>query len=637
VFGVQEINVLFPDLPGHAGAQLMAPSFFDHRQAASAPSIGHESSAISSLPELLRHGGLTPVFQLIAHLPQADVLGFEALIRGPEGSALQWPQALFAQARALGLTHELERQCCRLAVAEFVRLGLPGRLFLNVSPSALLANAQPQDDLIDLVTDLGLAPQRIVIELTESVCPDSQLESLRQRTDLCRNRGMQVAIDDLGEGYSGLRRWLELRPGFVKLDRSLLRSLEHDPLRRQLIRSLQDAARISGAVLVAEGVENDFQLRFLLETGVECAQGFFLGRPEPTPEGELPGMLNEHLEGERKARQRASRDAWSGIAPASTTAAKLLRQGPVVTPETCNNDVCDVFTENPAVQSLPVVKDGIPVGMIMRSTLVDRFAKPYQRELYGRKACRVFMDDDPIIVDRATSLPELSHIVVRADAHQLISDFIITDKGQYAGIGTSLDLLRELTDLQISAARYANPLTQLPGNVLIDQQIDLLLHEGGSFSVCYVDLDNFKPFNDVFGYKKGDEVIQLTGRLLSGLADPSQDFVGHIGGDDFILLWRSVDWSLRCERILVSFQSAMLELGGAAGGFAAGYYAEDRRGKRQFYSYPSLSIGALTVEPGHFDSHHAIASAAADAKAQAKKTPGNSLFIERRRMNGGAV
>jgi GGDEF domain-containing protein len=182
--------------------------------------------------------------------------------------------------------------------------------------------------------------------------------------------------------------------------------------------------------------------------------------------------------------------------------------------------------------------------------MIDHFARPYQRELYGKKSCSLFMDANPLIADHETSLQELSYTMVQSDAHHLFNGFIITEHGRYLGMGTGHDLMREITQMQINAARYANPLTQLPGNVPINEHIDRLLHSGSRFWVCYCDLDHFKPFNDVYGYRKGDDVIQLTGEMLSGHCDPNRDFIGHIGGDDFMILFQSEDWEARCQAML---------------------------------------------------------------------------------------
>lgn len=205
-------------------------------------------------------------------------------------------------------------------------------------------------------------------------------------------------------------------------------------------------------------------------------------------------------------------------------------------------------------------------------------------------------------------------------------------------MGTGHDLMREITRMQISAANQANPLTLLPGNVPINERIDRLLESCVRFRVCYFDLDHFKPFNDTYGYRKGDDVIQLTGRILAGNADPGLDFVGHIGGDDFIILFQSEDWEDRCRAILAAFGTAILGHYSAADCERGGFISEDRRGGRIFYSIISASIGAVKINPGQYYSHSQIASTVAEAKKQAKKITGNSLFIDRRKeQNAGFI
>jgi diguanylate cyclase (GGDEF)-like protein len=272
----------------------------------------------------------------------------------------------------------------------------------------------------------------------------------------------------------------------------------------------------------------------------------------------------------------------------------------------------------------------VPLGLIARIDLVDRFARLYSRDVYGKKPCTTFMDAAPVIAEQDTSLQELSEIMVAADRHHLSNGFIITDKGRYLGMGSGHDLMREITQMQITAARYANPLTLLPGNVPINEHIERLLQKQVPFAACYVDLDHFKPFNDAYGYRKGDDVIQLTGRILTAHGDPRRDFIGHIGGDDFLVLFQSEDWERRCRMTSEAFAAAIPHHYSSEHRLRGGFASEDRRGRRVFHPLISLSLGAVQVEPGRFVSHHQIAAAAAEAKRQAKKIPGNSLFIERR-------
>jgi diguanylate cyclase (GGDEF)-like protein len=183
--------------------------------------------------------------------------------------------------------------------------------------------------------------------------------------------------------------------------------------------------------------------------------------------------------------------------------------------------------------------------------------------------------------------------------------------------------------MQIDAARYANPLTLLPGNVPISEQMDSLLHAGAEFVACYCDLDNFKPFNDVYGFKKGDEVIQLTGRLLTEICGP-HDFLGHIGGDDFIVIFQSEHWEQRCEVLLTRIEESFPQLYSEPDRKNGGIETEDRQGEKRFHPFVSLSIGAIVVDSSQYESHHDVSAACVNAKKQAKKIIGNSLFVERR-------
>jgi diguanylate cyclase (GGDEF)-like protein len=276
-----------------------------------------------------------------------------------------------------------------------------------------------------------------------------------------------------------------------------------------------------------------------------------------------------------------------------------------------------------------VTIDGHPVGLISRYTMIDGFARPFRRELYGKRPCEMMMDRSALVVEKTVSLQDLSDLILQSEPHHLSVGFIITDNGQYIGMGSGHDLLRLVTQMQINAARYANPLTLLPGNVPISEQIDSLLQTGTSFVACYCDLDHFKPFNDVYGYQKGDEIIQQTGRLLTEVCGP-YDFIGHIGGDDFIILFQSEHWEKRCELLLSRITDTFPLLYTEEDRQRGGIETEDRQGERRFHPVLSLSIGAVVVEPDRFHSHHEVSSAAAIAKKHAKGIPGNSLFVERR-------
>ncbi|MGK5015544.1 MULTISPECIES: GGDEF domain-containing protein [unclassified Janthinobacterium] len=584
-----------------------------------------------ALHEILAGRKLSALFQPIIHMHSGDIIGYEGLIRGPSDSPLHAPMNLFKVARAHDLTLEVEHLCRQVVLERFAELQLPGKLFLNVSPECLLLRNARHGETLEYIEHIGINPDRVIIELTENQ-PTYDYELMREAVLHYRNMGFQIAIDDLGEGFSSLRLWSELRPEYVKIDMHFIQGINHDPVKLQFVRSIQEIAEKSGTLVIAEGIEAQTELLVLRDLGVAFGQGYHLGRPNAVPARALPAEVVQALgrNGVAVYPQRSS------LEKNGSSIRKLLHRVAAVSPQRNNNEVYDIFLKEPKLMIIPVVDDGVPLGLISRFEMIDHFARPYQRELYGKKSCSLFMDATPLIADHETSLQELSYTMVQSDAHHLFNGFIITEEGRYLGMGTGHDLMREITQMQINAARYANPLTQLPGNVPINEHIDRLLHSGARFWVCYCDLDHFKPFNDVYGYRKGDDVIQLTGEILSSHCDPNRDFIGHIGGDDFMILFQSEDWETRCQAILERFAAAILAYYSTSDCERGGYISEDRQGKKVFYSLISLSLGVIKVEAHQYYTHHQIATQAAEAKKQAKKIHGNSLFLDRRQGAGVA-
>ena len=266
------------------------------------------------------------------------------------------------------------------------------------------------------------------------------------------------------------------------------------------------------------------------------------------------------------------------VARRTATVVKLLVEIPQVGPDSSNDTVLQIFEAHPEFDALPVVRDGVPEGIIHRHRFVELFVRPFYREVHGKRACTLYMDANPLVVDATLTVEELGETLAESDQRYLSEGFIICNDGRYAGLGRSQDLIREMTRLRLESARYANPLTLLPGNVPINEAIDQLLAGGVHFVAAYGDLNHFKSFNDVYGYSLGDEMIKLTARVLGDAIDPALDFLGHIGGDDFIVLFQSDDWERRCINALTAFDRNARGLFDAKDLARGWISAEDRRG-----------------------------------------------------------
>lgn len=572
----------------------------------------------------MRERNLDILFQPILDIRNEHITGFEALARGPSTSPLHLPQDLFQAATASGYRVDMEKIALSRALEEFHRLGLPGQLFCNVSPEVLKHLADDPEQLLGQADGLHIARKRLTLEITEGE-QDYDYAGLRKAVSLFKSEDVKIALDDLGEGFSSLRLWSELRPEYVKIDKHFISGIDQDPVKLQFVKSILHIAEDAHAAVIAEGVETPLQLLLLRDLGVELVQGFLIGKPLSQPVRSVGTDVEIHLS-KGKISVFPNVRAQAGVPRAK----KLLIPAPSVSSSSSYTSVLNLLLDHSDLYAIPVVEGDKPVGLIHRFALMDRFSRQYSREIYGKKKCSIFMDPNPLIVDKNTPITELSKQVVNKGRSTFMDGFILTDNGRYLGVGSGYDLMREITEMQIVAARYANPLTMLPGNVPIAEHAGRLMDSNVAFCAAYFDLDNFKPYNDVYGFRRGDAVIQFTATILCRHVHPEMDFVGHIGGDDFFILFQSPDWEQRCLAILNEFDSGKASFFDGEHMAQGGYSSEDRRGSMVQHPLLSLSVGALYVAPGQFQQHQEIFGAASAAKQMAKRTAGSSLFVEQR-------
>jgi len=225
---------------------------------------------------------VTPVFQPILAFSTGEVLAYEGLIRGPADSPLHAPTLLFEAATRAGFLTELNMLCARKVVRQFARLGLRRQLFLNITPQTVLEVKDDVQRISRFIRDCGIDLAQVTIELTENqYITDRSI--FGEALMLFRGAGFRVALDDLGEGFSSLRLWSELRPDFVKIDMHFVQGVSGDRVKYQFLQSLQQIARGCGSALVAEGVETEADFCVLRDLGIDNAQGFLIGRAAQKP------------------------------------------------------------------------------------------------------------------------------------------------------------------------------------------------------------------------------------------------------------------------------------------------------------------------------------------------------------------
>ncbi len=572
---------------------------------------------LSALSSILTQSGLHSLFQPIICLSERRILGYEALTRGPSNSPLHSPIALFAVARQAGRLSELEIACRQSACRRFNEQQLPGKLFLNVSPESLLEAAHQHGRTLQLLQDLGIAQSQVVIELTEQT-PIDDFQLLQTALHHYRAMGFSIALDDLGAGYSSLRLWSELRPDYVKIDRHFIDGIHQDALKREFVGSILQIAKASRAQVIAEGIELPEELAVLTEMGVDLVQGYLLGRPQEHPSRDARALMPKH-----DSSAVALNDEGSDLSA-------LLNDQPAVQRDTPTATVLEAFRRQANLNSLAVLDEqGQPCGIVHRHSLSDALLKPFATDLFARKPISRLMNDDFLAVEISQSLQQVSRLITSRARQRIEEDFIITLNGSYLGLGRVIDVLKLITELKIQQARYANPLTLLPGNVPIQQCLTRLLQQARESIICYVDIDSFKPFNDIYGYGRGDEVLLCLAQCLNERIDPTRDFVGHIGGDDFLLVLGPEDWRKRLNQLLDDFQSQCRRFYRPEHLEAGCFVAPNRQGVRQEFALLSLSIGVVHLRPEACAALDAsqLAEMASQAKHHAKGVVGFSVYL----------
>jgi EAL domain-containing protein (putative c-di-GMP-specific phosphodiesterase class I) len=223
-----------------------------------------------------------PVFQPIVELPSRAIVGYEALTRFADGVA---PIDRFLEAAEVGMGFEFEIAAVKAAIAAAVDLPRDAFLALNVSPSLVIESSL-------LIRAISGADRPIVIELTEhEVIEDYSA----LRSAMFKIPDVQYAVDDAGAGYASFRHILELAPQYAKLDRTIIRAIEHDAMRQALVAGLDYYAVRTRCQLIAEGVETEAEADELVALGIHLAQGHLFGKPEAVASASEPAIAETSL------------------------------------------------------------------------------------------------------------------------------------------------------------------------------------------------------------------------------------------------------------------------------------------------------------------------------------------------------
>ncbi|MEW2265699.1 GGDEF domain-containing protein [Streptomyces sp. NPDC047853] len=518
-------------------------------------------------------------FQPVVNLMTGGVAALEILARPETGDIL-------AEARR---DPELDG---RLAVSAFRAAARKETLLpLHVNVFAgTLADLGGLRYLHDAVREAGRLPW----EVTLDVCPPYAhvpRRALLEAVGVLRGQGFRICADGVGDGDAPLRLLADLAPELVKLDASLL-------TRPAAVRAMRVLCDESGALLSVEGVETELQCAAARAAGAQLAQGELFAPPARLPVADVYVPPGPH------AALPASRSG--------PPVRQFVRPAALLPSTASAGQVRALLTGSPDVSGVLLVdRDGVPVRSLHRSRFLLSMSGRYGHALYAdRPAAK--LGDPPRTVGVDATAWEVLDVVAVGDRDRTSDDVTVVDAyGRCVGVVRLADLVRALAESRVEEAARLNPLTRLPGSEAVTAEVDRWVAEGRAFALSRLDVDDFKRVNDGAGFAAGDDLIRAVGRALLQAATGSA-CVGHIGGDDFLVLTDPEG--------LDPLAAAVLDVPWSAGGRCV-----------------TLSLATVLCAPGSVPGHRQAAACLAPLKEAAKALRGASWVLGRAGAQGYEV
>lgn len=223
------------------------------------------------------------LYQPIVSLRDFSIFGFEALSSAVGGAGIESAEMLFALAEEVNLSTQLDRVCRRRALTNAQRWLGDARLFLNTNPRTVEEIGTREDALFHLFQNGGVPPNRVILEITERSAIGN-MAVFEATLNRFRDHGIGVAVDDAGAGYATLNTIARLKPDFLKFDMALVRDIDKDRVKQELLATVQELGRRVNARVIAEGIETRAELETLVRAGVDFGQGYLLSKPKPGKE-----------------------------------------------------------------------------------------------------------------------------------------------------------------------------------------------------------------------------------------------------------------------------------------------------------------------------------------------------------------
>jgi len=539
-------------------------------------------------------GRLDFVFQPIVNVATGVCFGFEAFLRNHENLGFHTQQALFDNCHEKGILDAAQLQLWELAIARFTATekARGKRLFLNMDSRSLDEHGLVPRHIKGLLAHYDLPESAVAFDINR-MPPAGETAGGRAADNKdwlrpFRRNGCKLSLDQYGAAM-GAQLLHVTEPDFIKIDPFFVRDVWNDSRKKLLLSQMVSLAHLLGIVVVASGVETEKEFMVCKEIGCDLVQGHMVARPDA--ELELFPHAYPHIEqlarNDRRHKggdQKIILDQMERIEPLSVEA------NVTAVFERLRSDTNQTFV--PIVDLM-----GQPLGIIREANIKNYAYSPFGKDLISNKGLGRKLRDFIVRCPIAEVHTSVENIMAIYSGEEEAEGILLVEQMRYVGFLSARSIIRVINEKNLAQARDQNPLTKLPGNALINAFVnDSLTLAEESFVYAYVDFDNFKPFNDKYGFRLGDRAILLFAELMRKRIEP-QHFLGHIGGDDFFIGFVGVglaEAERQVAELLAVFRGdaeSFYDADARAAGFIT---AQDREGNLK--QFPLLGASAAVVE-----------------------------------------
>lgn len=541
-----------------------------------------------ALDYIISNKQIRTVFQPIISLKDGSILGHEALSRITCDSVIPNTEMLFSIAGEYNRLWDLELLCRTTALETAYHSLIPPynkMLFINVNPNTMHDENFKKGFTREFLMQFQMKPQNVIFEITErNVILD--MTGFLSTIEHYRSQDYKIAIDDAGAGYSGLNLISDINPNYIKLDMNLIRGIDSDHLKYALVKGMVELSKASYINLIAEGIETNKELETLINLGVQYGQGYVIQKPSAEVLEISDKILQVIIEMNQKSNQMQTEHIIN------SSIKNLCTYTGIVSSKVTADYVYNIFKQNPCFFGLCIVENEMPIGIITNEKLALKMSGHFGYSLYQNKPISDLMDRSFLSVDYQTPINVVSYLAMSRLRDKLYDFIVVTELGKYIGTVTIKDLLQRAMEIEVDKAKHQNPLSGLPGNLLVEQKLSNCVKCDSIYSISYIDIDNFKAYNDVYGFENGDLIIQLLATILKNTI-PKEHFIGHIGGDDFVVIVYGLVSEDYFEPIINQFEQSAVQFYNQSD-IQNGYITTvNRRGVTE--QYPLLTVTSVVI------------------------------------------